>query len=62
MIQKASEGCVSMGRVFQSLNPGEGSIAMRLHLRGKEAGLKGRSGTLPTSPPRATPSGSALCV
>lgn len=54
MIQKASEGCMSMGRVFQSVNPGEGSIVMHLQLRGKRDQLKWGSWG-PRLPPHLKP-------
>lgn len=49
-------------RVFQSVNPGESSIAMHLHLTGKGTGLEGRFGTWLASPPKATLSVSVLCI
>lgn len=51
-----------MGRVFQSVNPGEGSIVMHLHLRGKGMDLEGLFGALPASPPETTLSISVLCI
>lgn len=64
IIQKASEGCVSRGRVFQPVNPGEVPITMHLHLRDKGTDLRGGFGILSASPHKATPSVSVshICI